>query len=259
MVKSRTKTSISAADRRIRALAPDAPTLDDAVKHVVAELMLGLTCPPTNLVDLGRKVGVQEISYESFPGSGELHKEKDGYRIVCSSDQPQSRQRFTVAHELAHVILERTGRNAPRAGNRVERVCDMLAAECLMPTAVFEARLPATPLLNDIAELARSFGTSITATAIRCAQFRAVCIFGVTGDRVTWGYGGIRPGAVMNLLDQVRDGVRAVMADEQPQEKVYFYTNDYRGDYRRFDWIRSGRDSAVFMLSRDKPPAKEST
>ena len=60
----------------------------------------------------------------------------------------------------------------------------------------------------------------------------------------------------MNLLDQVRDGVRAVMADEQPQEKVYFYTNVYRGDYRRFDWIRSGRDSAVFMLSRDKPPAK---
>ena len=259
MVKRRTKTSISAAERRIRALAPDAPTLDEAVKHVVAELMRGITCPPTDLIDMGRKVGVQEISYESFPGSGELHKEKGGYRIVCSLDQLPSRQRFTVAHELAHVILERTGRNAPRVGKSVERVCDMLAAECLMPTSVFEARLPATLTLSDIANLARTFDTSITATAIRCAQFRPVCVFGVTGDRVTWGYGGIRPGAVMYLLDQVRDSVRAVMAGEQPQEKVYFYGNGYRGGYRRFNWIRSSTDSAVFMLSPDKLPAKEIT
>ena len=129
----------------------------------------------------------------------------------------------------------------------------MLAAECLMPTSVFEARVPATLTLSDIANLARTFDTSITATAIRCAQFRPVCVFGVTGDRVTWGYGGIRPGAVRYLLDQVRDGVRAVIAGEQPEEKVYFYTNGDRGGYRRFDWIRSGTDSAVFMLSRDKP------
>ena len=61
----------------------------------------------------------------------------------------------------------------------------------------------------------------------------------------------------MYLLDQVRDGVRAVMAGEQPQGKVYFYSNGYRGGYRRFDWIRLGADSAVFMLSRNKPTATE--
>ena len=258
MVKRRTKTSTSAAERRIRALAPDAPTLDEAVKHVVAELIRGVICPPTNLVDIGGKLGVQEISYENFPGSGELHKEKNGYRIVCSLDQPPSRQRFSVAHELAHVILERTGRNAPRAGNSTERVCDMLAAECLMPTSVFETRLPVTPTASDIRDLARIFDTSITATAIRCAKCRPVCVFEVIGDRVTWGSGGIRPGAVMCLADQVRDGVRAVMARKQPEEKVYFYTNGYRGDYRCFDWIRSGIDSAVFILSQEKLPALSS-
>ena len=248
---------MSAAERRIRALAPNATTLDKAVKHVIADLMRGITCPPTDLLDLGRKIGVKEVSYESFPGSGELHKERDGYRIICSSDQSRSRQRFTVAHELAHVILECTGRNAPRAGSSVERVCDMIAAECLMPTSVFEARFLATLTLGSIANLARTFGTSITATAIRCAQFRPICVFGVTGDRVTWGYGGIRPGAVMYLLDQVRDGVRAVMAGVQPEEQVYFYGNGCRSGYRRFEWLRSGKDSAVFMLSRDKLPAKE--
>ena len=242
---------MSAAERRIRALAPEAQTLREAVKHVITELLQGVTFPPTDLDEVGRRIGVQEISYESFPGSGELHKERSGYRIVCSLDQPHTRQRFTVAHELAHVILERTGRNAPRVGNSVERVCDMLAAECLMPTSACDAHLPAEPTLNDVTDLARTFDTSITTTAIRCAQLRPICIFGVTGDRVTWGYGGIRPGAVMYLLDEVRDAVRAVMAREQPQEQVYFYGNDCRGGFRRFSWIRSGTDSAVFMLSRN--------
>ncbi len=250
MVKRR-KTSLSAAERRIRALAPDAPTLDEAVKHVMAELLEDVACPPTDLMGIGRRLGVKDIFYESFPGSGELHKEKDGYRIVCSSDQPRSRQRFTIAHELGHVILESTGRNAPREGDSVERVCDIIAAECLMPTLVFEARLPAEPVLGDVANLARTFDTSVTATAIRCAQLRPICVFGVTGDRVTWGRGGIRPGAVKYLLDQVRDGVQAVMAGEQPRRQIYFYGDGFRGGYRRFDWIRSGRDSAIFMLSRE--------
>ena len=56
-----------------------------------------------------------------------------------------------------------------------------------------------------------------------------------------------------------QDGVRSVMAGEQPDEKVYFYHNGYRGGYRRFDWIRLGTDSAVFMLSGDDPPATEVT
>ena len=122
---------MSAAERRVRACAPGASTLREAVLHVVAELMHGVRCPPTDLTEFGQKIGVLEITYESFPGSGELHTINNGYRIICSSDQSRPRQRFTVAHELAHVILERTGRNAPRKGNSVERVCDMLAAECL--------------------------------------------------------------------------------------------------------------------------------
>lgn len=250
MVKRRRKKNVSAAERRIRALAPDAPTLTEAVREVIRELLKDVNCPPTDLADVAGKIGVREISYESFPGSGELHKIPDGYRIVCSTDQPRVRQRFTIAHELAHVLLERTGRNAPRAGEAVERVCDMLAAECLMPTSVFETRLSRRPRLDDVVELARIFETSITATAIRCAQLRPVCMFGVAGDRVIWGYEGIRPGAVKYLLDEVRDAVQAALAGQRPAAWVYFYADGYGEGYRRFEWIRSGADSAVFMLGR---------
>lgn len=241
---------MGAAERRIRGLAPGSRTLDDAIERVVADVLGDLPCPPTDLVQVGWRVGVRAISYESFPGSGELHKTRDGYRIVCSSDQPRVRQRFTVAHELGHVILERTGRGAPRKGRDVERLCDALAAELLMPRRTFEKRLPNGVRLMDITRLAREFDTSVTATARRCADFRGICVFGVTGDRVTWGYGGVRPGAVRYLLDEVREGVEAVMGGRQPQEQVFFYGHGREG-YRHLDWLRSGTNSAMFVLSED--------
>ena len=77
-----------------------------------------------------------------------------------------------------------------------------------------------------------------------------------TGDRVTWGCGGIRRGAVMSLVHEVRDSVRAVMAGKQPEENVYLYDNGYRGGYHRLEWINMHSDSAVFMLSREKLPAR---
>ena len=245
---------MSAAERRVRALAPDAMTLREAVRYVVAELMEGVRCPPTDLACFGQKIGVREIAYESFPGSGELHKSGDGYRIICSSDQSRPRQRFTVAHELGHVILERTGRNAPRTGSGVERICDMVAAECLMPTAAFGRRLPSRLTGAEVVSLARTFETSIRATAIRCAELRSVCVFEVNEQRVIWGYGGVRPGAVRYLLDQVREGVLAVMGGQQPPGQVFFYGEGVKDGYRRFEWIHLGGERAVFMLIQDGVP-----
>ena len=227
----------------------------DAVRQVATELLRGVECPPTDLVDVGRKIGVLEVVYESFPGSGELHKVKDGFRIVCSSDQVHTRQRFTVAHELGHVIVERTGRNPPRTGPAVERVCDMLATELLMPASVFEPLLPTRLTIPGVVGLSKTFQTSITATAIRCAELRPVCIFFVTGGHVTQGYGGIRPGAVEFLIDQVRDNVQAVMAGKTPSEHVYFYAHGSRRvKYCRFDWKCLGRDKALFLLVPDNVP-----
>ena len=229
-------------------MAPGAATVDDAVRNVVSEIMVGVKCPPTNLVSLGEKLGVREISYERIPGSGELLKLDDGYRIVCSTEQSHRRQRFTIAHELAHVILESAGRNPPRTGSIVERVCDRLAAECLMPASVVEHYMPANMELRDIISIAETFDTSVTATAIRCGQMRSIRVFGVTGDCVTWGYGGMRRGPVAQLLNEVRDNVTAVMNGRQPSKQVFFYAEGYRGGEHCFEWMRVGGDSAVFLL-----------
>ena len=256
MVRRVAEGRMSAAERRIRELAPGTATLREAVRATVERLARGVECPPTDLAALGQRLGVREISYERFPGSGELKKTGDGYYIICSVDEPRARQRFTVAHELAHVILEGTGRNAPRTGKSVERVCDMLASECLMPAAVFEPLVSAAPTLEEVARLSRRFETSLTATAIRCAQCRTICVFEIKGEHVTWGYGGIRPGAIRTLPDQVRDGVVAVMTGEKPAEHVYFYGNGVRSSRRRFESIYMGDDRALFMLTQENESRK---
>ena len=79
-----------AAERRLRALAPNAGSVREAARQVILDLLQDVTCPPTDLDAVGRKIDVQEIAYESFAGSRELHKRKNGYRIVCSSDQPRA-------------------------------------------------------------------------------------------------------------------------------------------------------------------------
>ena len=249
MVKNRRRRAANAPERRIRSLAPQAETLPDALATVVAGLMDGLSCPPTDLSALARRLAVQEISLESLPGSGHLEKLDNGYRIICSSHQALPRQRFTIAHELAHIIFEKTGRNPPREGAEVERICDMLAAECLMPTSIFRRFLPQSLTAADISRLATLFLTSRTATAIRCAQFRSLPIFGVSGNRVTWSYGGIRRGKVTNLPDQVRDAVTSILAGELPREPHCFFRSGSRAsDLRRFEWLHVGKASAIVLL-----------
>jgi hypothetical protein len=91
------------------------------------------------------------------------------------------RARWTVAHELGHLLLhrdldaiERIHGSGPRSGSdyRYEREADAFAAELLMPQRMFAhlcgAKQPTVPLLD---RLAREFGTSLTATGRRYTGF----------------------------------------------------------------------------------------
>jgi hypothetical protein len=122
-----------------------------------------------------------------------------------------------------------------------------------LPTAVFEAQIPDDLNFRAISVLADRFEASLTATVLRCAQLRSACAFGVEDERVTWGYGGIRPQGLIHLPDEVRDNVEVVMAGGKPERRVFFYARGSRGEYRRFDWIRMRNGSAMFLLLQDDP------
>lgn len=102
--------------------------------------------------------------------------------IISIDTRPiPTRKRFSLAHELAHWLLDRGNmsfickksdiRETTDAGNSVEANANRLAAELLMPDYIFRPLCVKKPLtLNTVNELANRFRTSRTSTALRLVQ-----------------------------------------------------------------------------------------
>lgn len=115
----------------------------------------------------------------------ELSKSESGYTtttpkgrhiITVNSLEPSQRQRFTICHEIAHVILKLASNHqevpswsfAKRDPN--ETFCDMFAAELLMPYVQWRAKLPTEePSVHVIEHMAAEFDVSFPAAASRYA------------------------------------------------------------------------------------------
>lgn len=91
--------------------------------------------------------------------------------VFLNGSDSKSAQMFTLAHELAHLWLGESGVSDPETGRvpdrQVERWCNQLAAELLMPMqALRSAHQPDTPVPEEIQRLARVFKIS-TLVALR--------------------------------------------------------------------------------------------
>jgi hypothetical protein len=105
-----------------------------------------------------------------------LQATSSGYVITVNSSHSKTRQKFSCAHEIAHLFLNNVYRTSPLLSYRteesssklLERACDQLAAKLLMPAQVFlEATERTSGGIGAVSELANQFETSIEATALR--------------------------------------------------------------------------------------------
>lgn len=203
----------SAAARRFLVLAGNPPTVDDALIRLADDLLEGSTSPPTDLEFIMARLNITScIADEDMPIAGELRKNGQELQIAYSPFASVERRRFTIAHELAHALLERTGPRCPRQGRELERLCDLLAAELLLPRKCFLALAGEEPGLQKVFELARIFRASITATALRCTHLLGLSFFELANAQVAWSSGA---GAV-----RLRRGVRlrnGPLADTVPE------------------------------------------
>jgi hypothetical protein len=205
MVASRkSKQWTSAAAKRLLSLAGNPATIENAVQIVAGDAIRDIPHPPLHLDALAARLNVTGIAYEEIPFSGELRPSNGGFTVVCSVHLSPVRRRFTIAHELSHAIFEKSGPNCPRTGVELERLCDMLATELLMPRRVFLERCGLDPDINTIFELARIFQTSVTTTAIRCAELLKLSAFQVQDGQVVWSHGAIRKGSLRGLDDHLK-------------------------------------------------------
>jgi len=86
---------------------------------------------------LARKLGVSRIVEQRLAFEGGLFKLPDGELVIkLNSESSFVRKRFTLAHEIAHLLLDTVPahRSTNRTDKALERACDTVAAELLMPS-----------------------------------------------------------------------------------------------------------------------------
>ncbi|MFB9904899.1 XRE family transcriptional regulator [Allokutzneria oryzae] len=84
--------------------------------------------------------------------------------IVLTEQQDALRQRFSVAHELGHLLLHP---DAAPGSRKHESEADAFAAEFLMPAEEITETFPARADLTALKELSDSYGVSVSALAAR--------------------------------------------------------------------------------------------
>jgi len=132
---------------------------------------------PNGPEELAKRLNIPVIR-AAFKGSeGWCLRYRKQATITLNSTSPSTRQRFTLAHELAHIVLGTkndvlaAGAGAFYADTKEERQANSLAAEFLLPKA--ELRRFATSLPVDIVDLekiAKKANVSLLMVARRIAE-----------------------------------------------------------------------------------------
>ncbi len=238
----------SAAARRLRAMAGEPPTIEDAVRITTKQILKGVSCPPTDLDAVASSLNITGFYPEELPISGELRRDGKGFKIIYSSYLSDVRRRFTIAHEMAHAIFEGSGPNCPRIGRELERLCDMLATEILMPHDVFLQLAGTRVSSQKLFELARTFKTSLSATAIRLAEVRGISVFEVEDEIITWSYGVVRKGPVREKHDDLKRAIETAFTVEYGDAVMFMNSRSWTGMWK-LDWARIGQGGrALFLL-----------
>lgn len=130
---------------------------------------------PVDLEVLASVQGVHSIDVVDMPQAGCIYADGGRFGIHLRAADPAPRRRFTLAHEICHTFFEITrkrGVTDAEVGRYTEKepleyLCDLGAAELLLPREPFGARCPDNPGFDDVAALARLFDASLEATASR--------------------------------------------------------------------------------------------
>jgi len=150
-------------------------TPEIAAKRVLDSLWDGLL--PVNIHKISGDYGVRVEYTPMFSESGVVSIESGKPIIRVNSTETERRQRFTVAHELGHIVLHHLTEEKPEFRDPTqnytlanydvrERDANRFAATILMPPEVVRSILNSEGITN-VDVLADRFGVSTAAMTIR--------------------------------------------------------------------------------------------
>jgi hypothetical protein len=150
-----------------------------------------IVAPPVNLHLLASFQNIRAIQEAVMPHAGRLLPDGAHYLIQVNAHHSTGKQRFTAGHEIGHTLIPSFQRH-PRviqdlvtglfeAGQEEEYLCDVAAAELLLPERLFRPRAKNLGChLNAVIELAHAFQASREATARRLVEMNLwSCAFAI--------------------------------------------------------------------------------
>lgn len=146
---------------------------------------------PVRLGHLAKELGVSiKVSSMNTGVSGQITREDGHYLIRVNRHEARERQRFTIAHELAHFLLHKSVIDSSPDGikdnvlyrsgepERIEYEANRLAADIVMPMAlvqkVLQEEFDGVVTEATIESLAARFQVSKAAMEIRLSTFAEV-------------------------------------------------------------------------------------
>jgi len=151
----RTKLGFDLEERR----AP--PTWTEALRRFIDEAdSMGILVMVSGVVGSNNKRKLDPAEFRGFAFADELAP-----LIFVNGADSKAAQMFTLAHELAHLWLGQSALSdagfLEQSAKEVERWCDRVAAELLVPLSSFtEEYDPGAPLGEEVARLARHYKVS---------------------------------------------------------------------------------------------------
>jgi Zn-dependent peptidase ImmA (M78 family) len=145
--------------------------------------------PPFLAEELAHLQGIKVMKEDLGEVDALLIRFPDGYTIKINAKRHPARQNYSCAHEIGHTFLHELDRlsrldnlddnefrmsNSNVVGKAKERLCQIAAAELLMPRVVFNKYLIDFGIsVNSIKRLSQIFRVSLPAAAIRISQVSA--------------------------------------------------------------------------------------
>lgn len=193
--------------------------------------------------------------------------------ITINTLDPSQRQRFTICHEIAHIILKLPTKHDDNPSwslakkHQNEIFCDIFAAELLMPYKQFiqamNKQMPTTTLLDS---LSKKFNASLQSTASRFATLAGfpcayvtmesgVILYAARSPTLKKLRGWISPRSSTpngSIAYELRAGqVRNFSTGELPQD-VWFEDWESDGDLTEMSWHHAEYDTTLSLLWFDE-------
>ncbi|MEX2219665.1 MAG: ImmA/IrrE family metallo-endopeptidase [Phycisphaerales bacterium] len=161
--------------------------LEQVCAHRLYEV--GCDSVPTNLDRLATSLGAR-IQYEQLHDEGSVERDSEGYLIRIKSDSPEVRKRFSIAHEIGHLIIakllcEKDSEDYKRfrrfahvaEGLNEETLANQIAGILLLPAWFVQSRVGDAYSVSTVVKLAKEANVSISTALIRIVHLStAPCV-----------------------------------------------------------------------------------